>query len=150
MTLTQHHQGLTARFVRDYAATPRQVWSAWTDPAQFKKWYGPQGYVGVVDHMDVRNGGIFRFGMRGPDGQVIWSRGVYDEVSPFDRLVYREHEDRDGDHEWHLTITLTFEATPKGTRMTMEQHGWPNKEWLAIANGAWTGAFEKLAEHLQP
>ena len=138
--------------IREFNASPEHVWRAWTDPAHFAQWFGPQGYSGVVDHMDVRKGGTFRFGMKGPDGNVIWSRGSYHEVKPFERLVYHEHEDGSDPSgtqpTWHLVISLTFEAIPKGTRMTMEQLGWPNEEWRSMAEGIWSQAFAKLAASL--
>ena len=68
---------------------PRElVFAAYTDPTQIPRWWGPRGVTTIVDTMDVRPGGTWRFIQRGADGAEYSFRGVYREVMPPERLVY--------------------------------------------------------------
>ena len=56
---------------------PRElVWSAWTEPEQFTRWYGPAGMSLDVCEIDFRVGGSHLFGMRMPDGGAYFTSAV--------------------------------------------------------------------------
>ena len=42
---------------REFAAPIATVWSMWTEPEHFQKWYGPQGASIPVANMDLTVGG---------------------------------------------------------------------------------------------
>lgn len=67
---------------------PRElVFRAYTDPKQIARWWGPRRYTTIVDEMDVRPGGRWRFLNRDAEGNDYAFRGVYhDSVAP-ERLV---------------------------------------------------------------
>ncbi len=68
---------------------PRElVWQAWTDPAHVMRWWGPKDFTSPACRIDLRVGGKYHFCMQAPDGQKIWSTGVYHEIVPLERLVY--------------------------------------------------------------
>jgi uncharacterized protein YndB with AHSA1/START domain len=79
---------------REYEMTrvfdaPRDlVFAAYTDPQQIPRWWGPRGVTTIVDTMDMRPGGTWRFIQRGADRAEYGFRGVYREVVPPERLVY--------------------------------------------------------------
>ena len=56
--------------VREFDAPRDRVFAAYTDPALIPEWYGPRGVTTIVDEMDVRAGGKWRFVMRNPDGSA--------------------------------------------------------------------------------
>jgi uncharacterized protein YndB with AHSA1/START domain len=67
---------------------PRElVFKAYTDPELIPKWWGQRSAVTIVDVMDVRPGGKWRYIQRSPEGEEYAFRGEYREVSPPDRLV---------------------------------------------------------------
>jgi uncharacterized protein YndB with AHSA1/START domain len=67
---------------------PRElVWKATTDPKAIPQWWGPRGFETIVDKMDVRPGGQWRFIHRAPDGSEYGFRGEYREVVPVERIV---------------------------------------------------------------
>jgi uncharacterized protein YndB with AHSA1/START domain len=100
---------------REFNAPRELVFKACTDPALIPQWWGPRDYTTVVDQMDVRMGGIWRYVQRGADGQEFAFRGVYHEVSPNERLVYTiEFEGLPG----HIGLeTITFEEHNGRTRL---------------------------------
>src|SRR5262245_298951 len=73
---------------RILAAPRRSVFEAWTDPARFAQWWGPQGFTNPRCELDVRPGGKIRVDMRGPDGTVYKMGGEFRESVPPERLAF--------------------------------------------------------------
>jgi uncharacterized protein YndB with AHSA1/START domain len=72
---------------RVFDAPRDRVYAAYTDPATIPEWWGPRGTTAIVDAMDVRAGGSWRFVVRDCDGRETAFRGTYREVSPPERIV---------------------------------------------------------------
>jgi uncharacterized protein YndB with AHSA1/START domain len=100
---------------RDFDAPHELVFKAYTDPALIPQWWGNSGTT-LVDKMDVRMGGIWRFIQRDADGNEFAFRGVYHQVIAPERLVSTfEFEGMPG----HVLLeTITFEALGNKTRIT--------------------------------
>ena len=64
------------------------VFTAWTEPEQVARWWGPKGFVTTYSEMDIRPGGAYRLCMRSPEGKDHWKRGVYQEIVPPERIVF--------------------------------------------------------------
>jgi uncharacterized protein YndB with AHSA1/START domain len=73
---------------RTFDAPRALVFKTMTDPALIPRWWGPHGYTTIVDKMDVRPGGEWRFVHHAPNGHATAFHGVYREIAPPDRLVY--------------------------------------------------------------
>ena len=101
---------------RVFDAPRDRVFAAFTDPELIPEWWGPHGTTTIVDRMDVRAGGSWRFVTRDPDGTEQGFRGTYREVTPPERIVQTwEWEGMPG----HVSIeTATFEDLGDRTRMT--------------------------------
>jgi uncharacterized protein YndB with AHSA1/START domain len=108
-TVTKPNE-LDIRVEREFDAPRDHVFSIWTDPELIPEWWG-EGTV--VEEMDVRSGGVWRF--RTEYGVV---EGEYREVDAPARLVQTfqnhlqtlEFEDL-GDQRTKLTQTMHFEST---------------------------------------
>jgi uncharacterized protein YndB with AHSA1/START domain len=72
----------------EYNAARELVFKTLTDPKLIPKWWGPQKYNTIVDKMDVRAGGVWRFVSRDAQGNVFAFHGVYHQVLPPEKLVY--------------------------------------------------------------
>lgn len=91
---------------REFYAPRELVFKALIDPHLIAKWWGPHGYATIVDQLDVRMGGIWRFVQRGADSSEYAFRGVFHEVTAPERLVYTfEWEGMPG-HILLETVTL--------------------------------------------
>ncbi len=121
---TNHRTHITAEpgerevvFTRVFDAPRELVWKACTDPRCIPEWWGPQGYTTVVETMDVRPGGAWRYVQHGPGGGESAFRGVYKTVKPPERLAYT--------FEWegmlgHTMLEIaTFEEEDGATKMTV-------------------------------
>jgi uncharacterized protein YndB with AHSA1/START domain len=100
---------LEIRVERIFDAPRSHVFSVWTDPELIPEWWGGGT---VVEEMDVRPGGIYRF--RTAHGVV---EGEFREVEPPGRLVqtFQNHlqtlEFEDLGEQTKLTQTMCFETT---------------------------------------
>ena len=103
---------------RVFDAPRDRVFAAYTDPELIPQWWGPRGTTTIVDQMDVRPGGSWRFVGRDPDGSETAFRGTYREVTPPERIVQTfEWEGMPG----HVVVeTATFEDLGGRTRVTAQ------------------------------
>ena len=102
---------------RVFDASREQLWKAFTDPELIPKWWGPRTYTTVVDKMEVRVGGTWRYIHTDAAGNTFAFNGVYQEVRPPERMTYTfEFEPMAG----HIsTETVTLEELPGGkTKIT--------------------------------
>ena len=101
---------------RTFDAPRERIWEAFTDPELIPQWWGPRKYTTVVDVMDVRRGGAWRFYHEGEDGEQIGFRGTYREVTPPERLVQTfEWEGMPGHG---IVETATLEDLGEQTKVT--------------------------------
>jgi uncharacterized protein YndB with AHSA1/START domain len=101
---------------RVFDAPRDQVFAAITDPGLIPEWWGPRGTTTIVDQMDVRPGGSWRFVVRNADGSETAFRGTYRELTPPERIVQTfEWEGMPG----HISVeTATFEDLGGRTKLT--------------------------------
>ena len=104
------------RIERVFNAPRDRVFALYTDPELIPEWWGPYGTTAVVDEMDVRTGGRWRFVVRTSDGSESGFRGAYREVTPPERIVQTfEWEPMAG----HVSVeTATFEGLGERTKVT--------------------------------
>jgi uncharacterized protein YndB with AHSA1/START domain len=127
---------LEIRVERVFDAPRAHVFSVWTDPQLIPAWWGDGT---VVEEMDVRPGGAYRF--RTAYGVV---EGEFREVEPPERLVqtFQNHlqtlEFEELGEQTKLTQTMRFETTEE--RDTTMQYG--------VEEGAKSG-FERVDAVLQ-
>ena len=103
------------RTERVFDAPRDRVWAVYTNPEFIPEWWGPRGSVTVVDRMEVRDGGDWRFVSRDADGSETAFRGTYREVAPPERIVQTfEWEGMPG----YVSVeTATFEDLGDRTRV---------------------------------
>jgi uncharacterized protein YndB with AHSA1/START domain len=62
---------------REFAAPPDLVFRAYTDPDLLVQWLGPRRLTMVVDRLDLRDGGTWRYTQREANGTEYGFHGVY-------------------------------------------------------------------------
>ena len=97
---------------RLFNAPRERVWKLYTDPVFVPDWWGPRYLTTVVEKMEVKVGGVWRYIQKDAQGNEYAFNGVYKEVAAPERLVYTfEFEPMPG----HIsTDTITFEELPGG------------------------------------
>jgi len=92
------------RIERIFDAPRERVWRALTDPELVAQWWG-RGNKLVVERMELRRGGHWRFVEHAPDG-VHGFEGRYREVTPPERVVKTFEWDGMPGHVAVETMTL--------------------------------------------
>ncbi|MEK6221409.1 MAG: SRPBCC domain-containing protein [Chloroflexota bacterium] len=143
---------------RTFDAPLELLWKAWTDPEEFKKWYGPKNFTTPVCEIDLKVGGKHLYGMRSPDGMEMFTTGTYLEIAPMERLVYSDSmSDAMGNERTaevmekmgmpagkapSMDVTVAFEHADGKTTVTISHAG--SGEGGKQAGMGWEQALEKL------
>jgi uncharacterized protein YndB with AHSA1/START domain len=104
------------RVTREFNAPRELVYRALTDPALVAQWWGLKSTTTVVDQMEAKPGGIWRYIERDTDGSEYAFHGVYHDLTAPERIIYTfEFEGMPG-HV--LMTTTTLEEQDGSTTMT--------------------------------
>jgi uncharacterized protein YndB with AHSA1/START domain len=141
---------------RTFDAPPGAVFAAWTNPEQLKIWWGPDQWDLPVCEIDLRPGGTWFYGMRGPQGMESWGKATYEDIVDSKRIVYNEiWVDRQGEPllgmpTLHVTVTLDDDGGK--TKLTMTTvFETPEAKQQVLTMGAlkgWDQTLDRLAELL--
>ncbi|MBL7946699.1 MAG: SRPBCC domain-containing protein [Flavobacteriales bacterium] len=139
--------GLDVRTSRVITAPRERVFTAWTEPEQLARWWGPNGFTNTFHRFELKPEGIWDFTMHGPPGD-FHNTCVFKRIEPPGYLEF--------DHlkEMHFyKAMVTFTEVPEGTRVdwimrfdTAEELA-PIREFIAKANEE---NMDKLQHLLDP
>lgn len=167
MNTAQTAAGADFIISRVFDAPRDLVWKCLTEPERMQQWWGPKGVTIVSPKMDFRPGGIFHYGMKTPDGSVMWGRQIYREIVPPEKIVLiNSFSDEKGGLARHpmaptwpieMLSVFTFEEMPGGkTKFTVR---WSPLNPIAeeqktfdaghaSMTGGWSGTMEQLEAYL--
>jgi uncharacterized protein YndB with AHSA1/START domain len=131
---------------RVFDAPRDRVFAVYTDPALIPEWWGPRGTTTIVDTMDVRPGGSWRFVARDADGTETGFRGTYREITPPERIVQTfEWEGMPG----HVSVeTAVFEDLGEQTRVTTTSIFHTTEERDGMLGSGMEGGMNETYERL--
>ncbi|MEW9533705.1 SRPBCC domain-containing protein [Microbispora sp. NPDC049125] len=137
--------------IRVLETSPEQAFKAWTEPARFSQWFGPESFTTPVSRitMDLRPGGEWSAALVSPDGAEAVLGGVYREIAEPERLVFTTGDPDNQEGAVASVVTVTFTANGDTTEMNFNQAGYNTDE--EHANGAkagWLQFFDRLDKHL--
>lgn len=72
---------------RLFNAPRSRVFAAYTDPQLIPQWWGPRRYTTVVERMEVKKGGVWRYVQHGSDGNAWAFNGVYHEIIRPEQII---------------------------------------------------------------
>jgi uncharacterized protein YndB with AHSA1/START domain len=136
--------------VREFDATPAEIWHAWTHPDEAAQWLHPRGVSTPRDtvRIDARVGGRYAYTMvNDATGEKYPTGGVYREMVPFEKLVFTWGDPDDRPENCPL-ITVTIEPLGELTRMTLDLRGYDGARGDGNVFDGWESALDVLAEHL--
>ena len=120
------------------------VFRAWTDPAEMKKWFCPEG--GTVDEAesDLAVGGRFKVAMRLPHGVSV-ATGVYREIEPPSRLAFTwRWEGGEGVKEGETLVTLELHERGDATELVLTHEGFATGEARDGHEQGWSSALNHM------
>lgn len=151
---------------RTFNAPLSLVWDVHTKAEHLAKWWGPKGLKMVTCTVDLRPGGLFHYGMKAPDGNIMWGKFVYREIVPKTKLVYVvSFSDEKGGYSrhpmapaWPLEMLNTMTLSEKDGKTTVRLTGHPinaseeenNMFYSAFEsmNQGFAGTYDQLEEYL--
>jgi len=151
---------------REFDAPRALVFKAWTEADHLKHWFGPTGFTIVSCSIDLRPGGTFHYGLRAPDGSVMWGQWTFCEILPPERLVaIVSFSDAAGgvtrhpwSPDWPLETLSIMTLTEQDGRTTLTIRWAPFNATESERNTfdaghesmqqGWTGTFDQLAQYL--
>ena len=133
---------------RTIPARRGEVFRAWTDPAELKRWWARPGFTVVDAQVDLRIGGGFRIQTRPDVGNVFSVFGTYREVRPPERLVYTwawQGTRMDG---IETLVTVDFREVGEHTEVLLTHEGFSTEGDHMAHRDAWIGCFDRLTQTL--
>jgi uncharacterized protein YndB with AHSA1/START domain len=133
--------------IREFDATPAQLFKVSTDPDLVAQWLGPRGLEMTVEQYDVHPGGTYRYIHKDESGEYAF-RGVFHTVEQ-DKLVIQTFEWEGAPGEVCLE-KATYEPTETGVRLH-QRSVFPSVETrdAFVESGMETGirdSMDRLAE----
>jgi uncharacterized protein YndB with AHSA1/START domain len=104
--LVVEREQLAFTMSRTFDAPRELVWKVTTDPQLVPEWWGPRGYKTIIDKMDFRVGGAWRYIQFDAEGNEHAFNGVYKDIQAPERLVYTFEYEPVAGHISTDTITL--------------------------------------------
>ena len=125
------------------------VYTAWTDPAQLKEWWGPEG-VETIDFVnDVRVDGKYRWELRTREGEEMAVFGEYRELVPGKKIVFTWKWDDDETWEARNSIvTVEFSDCEGGTEVRLLHRLLPSEESRNRHNQGWNSVLDRLEQFI--
>ncbi len=90
---------------RAFNAPAALLYRALTEPELLEQWWGPRRFITIVDKLEARYGGVWRFINRDAQGNEYGFHGVFHEVRPTSITWTFEFEGMPG-HVSLETVTL--------------------------------------------
>ena len=152
---------------RTFDAPRDLVWQAWSEAERLARWWGPKGFDIHVAKLDFRPGGIFHYRMATKNGQEMWGRFIYQEITAPERTVFiSSFSNETGnvarapffDGGWPLEVHNTLTLVENGGRTTLTIRAYPihatdaerktfESNFDSMRQG-FGGTFDQLAEYL--
>lgn len=144
--MTTSEKTRSLKVERQLAASPDDVFDAWTDPDSLSVWMCPGPGMRVpVAELDARVGGSFRIVMANDETQYD-HKGTYQVVDRPRRLRFTWISPATGGGESVVTVDLS--PAEGGTRLVLTHEGLPSAESAENHQGGWGNILDTLASHL--
>jgi uncharacterized protein YndB with AHSA1/START domain len=122
-----------------------RVYQAWTDPAQLKEWWGPEGVQTRNFTADAQVGGKYRWDLCSQDGEDMSVFGEYLELTPGRRIVFTWKWDDDENWNAHDSIvTIELSNCDGGTEVRLVHEKLPSEASRDRHNEGWSSVLDRL------
>ena len=132
------------RLTRMVDAPRADVFRAWTDPNQLKRWWGPGEFTTPRAEVDLRPGGGYRLWMQPPAGDALVLSGTFREVAPPERLVYTWRWEAGVPGEGESLVTVEFRELGECTEVVLVHGDFPASHGAEPYRMGWEGGLDKL------
>ena len=136
----------TSLEIKRFIKAPRdRVYRAWTDPAQLREWWGPEGVQTRNFTADARVGGKYRWDLLNQEGEEMSVFGEYRELVPGKKIVFTWKWDDDENWEEHTSVvTVEFSDRDGGTEVRLVHEKLPSEASRDRHNEGWNSVLDRL------
>ena len=138
--------------IRYVAATPEQLWHAWTEPDAIAQWWHLPLTSTPREELEfnVRPGGHYIYtSLHHETEERLVSGGVFQQVQPYHHFSFTWGAP--GLDPEHLPlVTVNFEPVPDGTHVLFELQGLAGEAGDDAYYDTWDVALGNLKEYLTP
>ncbi len=139
---------------RTFDAPRELVFEAWTRPEHVRHWWGWRSSTMIVCEADVRPGGSWRYVTREENGMEVPFTGIYQEVTPPERVVHTAIFDVEPFNAGDPALTTVTFTEEGGRTVVTTTTLYPSREIRdgVLESGMESGAaesYDRLAEHLE-
>jgi uncharacterized protein YndB with AHSA1/START domain len=140
--------GFTLEMRRTFKAGRDRVFAAFTKPETLAQWWGPPGCTAPRVDLDLASGGAFAIDMHHSNGNINYLSGVYDEISPPEKLAFTWAWGQGEDKGPATHVTLEFIEVSEGTEIILTHRGFGDEENRDLHGQGWDGCFACLVEFI--
>lgn len=152
---------------RTFPVSQQRLFKACTDKQEMMAWFAPPGMTVIKSEQDFRPGGTYHYGLSSGQGNEMWGKVTYKEITPASRLVYlQSFSDPQGGltrhplaPQWPLEIVTVMDFIAEGENQTKLKISWIHAgvedaegETFRAAHegmkGGWTATLDSLAAYL--
>jgi uncharacterized protein YndB with AHSA1/START domain len=126
---------------REIAASPKDLFDAWLDPAKLAIFMRPSDIKRSVVKVDPRVGGAFEVLMHASSGPIPHT-GTYREIDRPRRLVFTWNSDHAGNID--SIVTVEFRPVGNATEIVLTHEGLPSKDEVDGHTKGWTSILGLL------
>ncbi len=138
----------TLQIIREISAPRDRVYTAWTDAALAKQWWGPDGTTTRDLVTAAHVGGKFQWVFSTPEDGEATAEGVYREVIPGEKLAltwFGTHDASQGTAE--SLVTVEFRRIDAATtELHLTHENLPSEESRDNHTEGWNSALDKLEQ----
>ena len=135
---------LTLQLTRVLSAPRSGVFSAFIDPSQLAKWWGPEGFTVPSLGFQPRVGGRYRIEMQPPEDDRFYLTGEFRELDPPAHLAYTFVWEDPAPDDVETVVGLSFQDLGEATEVALIQSPFKTEARRALHRDGWTDSFDKL------
>ena len=141
-------QNFSLTMNRQFKASKKEVYLAWTDKQALTEWFAPtQEMTTVVHQLELHVGGKYRIEMIEPDGMTHKIHGEYLTLTPYDQIIFTWEWESD-EHQVNSLVTIDLNTNKGSTEMTLTHEKLDSQEFVDMHSEGWTGCLGELDRYI--
>lgn len=137
----------SVRIVDVFDAPRGEVFAAWTEPEQLKRWWGPGFFETVSAEVDLRPGGRYELLLEPGSMRLV---GEFREVTPPQRLVYTWRWIEGVPDTRESLVTVEFRELGARTEVVLVHDNFVGPGPVDMYDEGWRSGLDKLRAYLRP
>lgn len=135
---------------RTFKASRERVYRAFTDPAEFAKWFrAGDDYKNTGTEINLEVGGSYCSTMQSPGAEIGHTAiGTYREIRPLEKIVFTLDWEADSKMGVDSVVTVEFFEQGENTEIILTHELLPDEERKNAHEGGWNKCLDQLVKAL--